>query len=77
MLKNVFLCQHDQADAARLLLDAGADPNGRYFFGAEINLVSCLQTPLLELLLQYGARPDTRDRYGFTPLMKVDFLQIF
>ncbi|XP_066144494.1 ankyrin repeat and protein kinase domain-containing protein 1-like isoform X2 [Euwallacea fornicatus] len=55
-------------EIARLLLEHGADPNKRYFFGAEINLVSDLD--FLELLLTFGANPDSRDRSGLTPLMK-------
>ncbi|XP_045467088.1 poly [ADP-ribose] polymerase tankyrase-1-like [Harmonia axyridis] len=55
-------------DIARLLLEHGADPNKRYFFGAEINLVTDLD--FLELLLNFGANPDSRDRCGLTPLMK-------
>lgn len=45
---------------ARILLEHGADPNKRYFFGAEINLV--LELEYLELLLTFGANPDSRDR---------------
>lgn len=55
-------------DIARLLLENGADPNKRYFFGSEINLVTDLE--YLELLLTFGANPDSRDRSGLTPLMK-------
>lgn len=55
-------------DIARMLLEHGADPNKRYFFGAEINLVTDLE--FLELLLTFGANPDSRDRSGLTPLMK-------
>ncbi|XP_041970434.1 ankyrin-3-like [Aricia agestis] len=55
-------------DVARLLLEHGADPNKRYFFGSEINLVS--EPEYLELLLMFGAHPDARDRAGLTPLMK-------
>ncbi|CAH2101729.1 unnamed protein product [Euphydryas editha] len=55
-------------DVARLLLEHGADPNKRYFFGSEINLVS--DPEYLELLLMFGANPDSRDRAGLTPLMK-------
>ncbi|XP_049883859.1 ankyrin repeat domain-containing protein 50-like [Pectinophora gossypiella] len=55
-------------DCARLLLEHGADPNKRYFFGSEINLVS--DPEYLELLLTFGANPDSRDRAGLTPLMK-------
>ncbi|XP_013185418.1 ankyrin-3 [Amyelois transitella] len=55
-------------DVARLLLEHGADPNKRYFFGSEINLVS--DPEYLELLLTFGANPDSRDRAGLTPLMK-------
>jgi hypothetical protein len=54
----------------RLLLENGADPNKRYFFGAEINLVSPLDLDFLRLLLTFGADPNSRDRAGLTPLMK-------
>lgn len=55
-------------EIARLLLEHGADPNKRYFFGSEINLVTDLE--FLDLLLTFGANPDSRDRAGLTPLMK-------
>ncbi|XP_056643167.1 ankyrin-3-like isoform X1 [Diorhabda sublineata] len=55
-------------DIAKMLLEHGADPNKRYFFGSEINLVNDLE--FLELLLTFGANPDSRDRSGLTPLMK-------
>ncbi|CAH0549492.1 unnamed protein product [Brassicogethes aeneus] len=55
-------------EIARMLLENGADPNKRYFFGAEINLVTDLE--FLGLLLTFGANPDSRDRSGLTPLMK-------
>lgn len=58
------------SQSCRLLLEHGADPNKRYFFGAEINLVSPLDTDILQLLLMYGADPNSRDRAGLTPLMK-------
>lgn len=51
-----------------MLLEYGADPNTRYFFGAEISLVSDCEA--LELLLTYGAHTETRDRTGMTPLMR-------
>jgi ankyrin repeat protein len=53
-----------------MLLEHGADPNKRYFFGSEINLVSPLDLEFMRLLLTFGAHPDTRDRAGLTPLMK-------
>lgn len=53
---------------ARLLLENGADPNKRYFFGAEISLTS--DTEALELLLKYGAHTESLDRSGMTPLMR-------
>ncbi|XP_017783715.1 PREDICTED: putative ankyrin repeat protein RF_0381 isoform X2 [Nicrophorus vespilloides] len=52
----------------RLLLEHGADTNKRYFFGSEINLVT--DPEYLELLLTFGANPESRDRAGLTPLMK-------
>ncbi|XP_049793661.1 ankyrin repeat and SOCS box protein 14-like [Schistocerca nitens] len=58
------------ADVARILLEHGADPNKRYFFGSEINLVSPLDVEFMQLLLSFGANPDSRDRAGLTPLMK-------
>lgn len=57
-------------EVARTLLEAGANPNKRYFFGSEINLVSPLDLECMELLLAFGAYPNTRDRAGLTPLMK-------
>lgn len=57
-------------ECAELLLKNGADPNARYFMGSEINLVSILEIRYIELLLKYGAYPDSRDRTGLTPLMK-------
>lgn len=57
-------------DVARMLLEHGADPNKRYFFGAEINLVSPMDLDFMKLLLMFGADPNTRDRAGLTPLMK-------
>ncbi|XP_053665443.1 ankyrin-1-like [Anopheles marshallii] len=55
-------------EVARLLLDRGADPNKRYFFGSEINLATDVES--LELLLTYGASTEARDRSGITPLMR-------
>ena len=57
-------------DAARCLLEHGANINHRYFFGNEVNLISPLNAKFMELLLTYGAYPDARDRTGLTPLMK-------
>ena len=57
-------------EAARTLLEHGANPNTRYFLGSEINLVSPLDTQFLELLLTFGAYVDSKDRNGMTPLMK-------
>lgn len=42
--------------------------NKRYFFGAEINLATDLES--LELLLNFGANTEIRDRQGLTPLMR-------
>lgn len=53
---------------ARILLENGADPNTRYFLGSEISLVA--DTESLELLLNYGAHTESRDRSGMTPLMR-------
>lgn len=67
--------KHDHYDAAKLLLENGANPNAKYFFGSEINLLNPLNTRLLNLLLSYGADANSRDRQGFTPLMKCCRLQ--
>lgn len=55
-------------EVARLLLENCADPNKRYFFGAEINLANDIES--IQLLLEYGANTETRDRSGMTPLMR-------
>lgn len=55
-------------EVARLLLERGADPNKRYFFGSEINLATDVES--LELLLKFGANTEARDRSGITPLMR-------
>lgn len=55
-------------ELARLLLEYGADPNKRYFFGAEINFYT--DTESLALLLNFGAHTEIRDRTGLTPLMR-------
>ncbi|OXA38081.1 Ankyrin-2 [Folsomia candida] len=62
--------KNNHYNAARILLDARADPNARYFFGSEINLVPPLDVEYLDLLLNYGAYPDSRDRQGLTQLMR-------
>lgn len=53
---------------ALLLLENGADPNTRYFLGAEISLVNDSES--IELLLSHGAHTELRDRSGLTPLMR-------
>ena len=58
-----------------MLLESGANPHTKYFFGSEINLVNPLNIDLLDLLLSYGADPNARDRHGLTPLMKACRLQ--
>ena len=67
--------QHDHYNAAKKLLENGANPHTKYFFGHEINLINPLKSDLLHLLLSYGADPNARDRHGFTPLMKACRLQ--
>ncbi|KAF2343677.1 Ankyrin repeat-containing domain, partial [Trinorchestia longiramus] len=62
-------------EAVKLLLDNGADPNGRYFLGSEINLVSPLRPELIELLLESGADVNAQDRNGLTPIMKASRLR--
>ncbi|XP_074594547.1 uncharacterized protein LOC141849929 [Brevipalpus obovatus] len=62
--------KNGHVECAEMLLKYGADPNARYFLGAEINLISPLNISFMDLLLRYGANPDSRDRVGLTPLMK-------
>ena len=61
--------RNNHVEIARLLLEHGADANRRYFFGTQINLVTDYK--FLQLLLNFGADPNSRDRSGLTPLMKV------
>jgi ankyrin repeat protein len=63
-------CACGSAEAARVLLDAGADPacasaDGRtpLHFSAQLGDVD-----LIRILLARGADPERRDRYGETPL---------
>lgn len=55
-------------DLAKLLLERGANPNTRYFFGSEVNMANDIKT--LNLLLKFGAKTETKDRAGLTPLMR-------
>lgn len=57
-------------DAAKVLLQNGANPNARYFLGSELNFVHPLNIQFLELLLLFGADPNARDRSSLSPLMK-------
>ncbi|KAF2368956.1 Ankyrin repeat-containing domain [Trinorchestia longiramus] len=67
--------KYSHKEAVKLLLDNGADPNGRYFLGSEINLVSPLRPELIELLLESGADVNAQDRNGLTPIMKASRLR--
>ncbi|GAB6022717.1 hypothetical protein CHUAL_006813 [Chamberlinius hualienensis] len=57
-------------DAAKLLLQNGANPNAHYFQGSEINFIHPLNIEFMELLLTFGADANARDRCGVSPLMK-------
>ncbi|XP_055339772.1 ankyrin-3-like [Paramacrobiotus metropolitanus] len=57
-------------ECSELLLKRGANPNAKYFLGSEINFIDPVTQPeFLDLLLKYGADPDSTDRSGRTPLM--------
>ena len=60
-------------DVLRCLIDAGADVNQRYARTGEDALHFAGKwgagPEVIDLLLVHGADIDTRDRYGFTPLM--------
>jgi len=65
----------DDLDAARLLIEAGADPNARdkanftpLHFAAQQN-----SARVAELLLARGAEIDPQDAYGDTPLWRAVF----
>ncbi|XP_014665385.1 PREDICTED: ankyrin-1-like [Priapulus caudatus] len=62
--------KHKHFAVAEILLKHGANPNTRYFMGAEINLLAADEYVLMDILLRYGADVDSRDRTGITPLMK-------
>jgi ankyrin repeat protein len=57
------------AESVRLLLNAGADPNSRYYFGgtALMSAVAASRTEVVETLLEYGADPNLRGRYPDPP----------
>ncbi|GAB1607009.1 ankyrin-2-like [Argonauta hians] len=62
--------ENNHVEIVKLLLQNGARANRRYFMGFEINLVPLGNIECLDLLLQYGADPNSINRCGVTPLMK-------
>ncbi|KAL7647312.1 UNVERIFIED_CONTAM: hypothetical protein RMT77_000907 [Armadillidium vulgare] len=62
--------KNDHYDAAKMLLEHGANPNSCYFFGYEINLINPFNSEMMNLLLSYGANPNARDRQSLSPIMK-------
>lgn len=62
--------RHREHDTAVLLLEHGANATAKYYLGEEINLVDPTDLQSLDLLLSYGANPNSRDLQGLTPLMK-------
>ena len=61
---------NNHAEVVELLLKHGVSPNNTYFLGKEINVLPLENARCLELLLEYGAEPDSFGRSGLTPLMK-------
>ena len=62
--------ENNLPDMTDLLLRNGANPNQKYFIGHEINIVPLENIECLEVLLKYGADPDSYNRAGITMLMK-------
>eukprot|EP00106_Octopus_bimaculoides_P016544 XP_014783986.1 PREDICTED: putative ankyrin repeat protein RF_0381 isoform X2 [Octopus bimaculoides] len=62
--------ENNHVAIVKLLLENGAKANRRYFMGFEINLVPLQNIECLDLLLQYGANPNSINRCGVSPLMK-------
>ncbi|HKP58291.1 MAG TPA: ankyrin repeat domain-containing protein [Polyangiales bacterium] len=61
--------QTKAVELARILLEAGADPNAQQQGGFVALHEAALNgnIPLIELLLEYGAEPSIRDEKGATP----------
>lgn len=55
------------------MLQKGANPNTVYFLGSELNLAASVPGNLkfIELLLRFGARTESRNRSGLTPLLQL------
>jgi ankyrin repeat protein len=66
----MFAVRQDARDAARLLIDEGADVNFTTPAGQTVLRVAINNRhyTLAAMLLDAGARPDTRDKQGTTPL---------
>jgi len=64
----VVLAKTSSTDVARLLLDYGADPDGRPDLHS-VPLASAASVEMARLLLSHGADPNCADEDGWTPLM--------
>lgn len=62
--------ENNHAVMTELLLQRGADPNQKYFLGHEISIVPLENNDCLQVLLSFGADPDSYNRSGITTLMK-------
>lgn len=72
-LRNIAILGHEHSlEAAKILLDLGADPNGVDQKGNSVLHIAAEYNPcLVPLLLDYRAKPNELDEDGNSPLMRL------